>query len=132
MSGLERINPAALAKPSGFTHAVVAKGTHVYLAGQTGMAPDGSIVDGGLVPQFRQALSNLLTALREAGGEPAQLAQLRVYIVDVPAYRAAAREIGRVWRELAGTEYPAMAGIGISRLWDDEALVEVEGVAVLD
>lgn len=131
MSGLERINPASLAKPSGFTHAVVATGTHVYLAGQTGMAPDGSIVDGGLVPQFRQALGNLLTALRAAGGEPAQLAQLRVYIVDVPAYKAAAREIGRVWRELAGTEYPAMAGIGVARLWDEEALVEVEGVAVL-
>ncbi|GLZ80536.1 enamine deaminase RidA [Actinorhabdospora filicis] len=129
---MKRVNPQSLAKPSGFSHAVVATGTHVYLAGQTGMAPDGSIVDGGLVPQFRQALANILAALAEAGGHPAQLAQLRIYIVDVPAYKAAAREIGAVWRELAGTEYPAMAGIGVTRLWDDAALVELEGVAVLD
>ncbi|GIG71480.1 RidA family protein [Phytomonospora endophytica] len=133
MSSLRRVNPAHLAAPKGFSHAVVAEagGTPVYLAGQTGMAPDGSIVDGGIVAQFRQALSNLLAALEAAGGTPADLAQLRIYIVDMDAYRAAAREIGAVWRELAGTEYPAMAGIGVARLWDVEALVEVEGVAVV-
>jgi hypothetical protein len=47
-------------------------------------------------------------------------------------YRAHAREIGAVWRRLAGTEYPAMAGIGVSRLWDEEALVEVQGFAVVN
>jgi enamine deaminase RidA (YjgF/YER057c/UK114 family) len=46
-------------------------------------------------------------------------------------YKAHAREIGRVWRRLVGTDYPAMAGIGVSRLWDEEALVEVQGTAVL-
>lgn len=128
---LTRVNPPELAAPKGFSHAVVATGTHVYLAGQTGMAPDGSIVDGGMVAQFRQALGNLLAALRTSGGTPDQLAQLRIYIVDMDAYRASAREIGGVWRELVGTEYPAMAGIGVARLWDAEALVELEGVAVL-
>lgn len=129
---MKRVNPSSLARPSGFSHAVIATGTHVYLAGQTGMAADGSIVDGGLVAQFRQALSNVLAALAEAGGRPEQLAQMRIYIVDMEAYKLAAREIGAVWRELAGTEYPAMAGIGVTRLWDGEALVELEGVAVLD
>ncbi|MEV0644795.1 RidA family protein [Phytomonospora sp. NPDC050363] len=129
---VERVNPPELAAPKGFTHAVVASGTHVYLAGQTGMDASGAIVGGGIVVQFRQALSNLLAALAAAGGTPDRLAQLRVYIVDVEAYRAASREIGAVWRELAGSDYPAMAGIGVARLWDAEALVEVEGVAVLD
>ena len=49
--------------------------------------------------------------------------------MDVADYRAHAREIGAVWRRLAGTEYPAMAGIGVARLWDDAALVELQGVA---
>jgi len=132
MSSVERVNPPELAAPKGFSHAVVASGTHVYLAGQTGTAPDGSIVDGDITAQFRQALGNLLAALRAAGGTPDQLAQLRIYIVDMDAYRAAAREIGAVWRELVGTEYPAMAGIGVARLWDAEALVELEGVGVLE
>lgn len=128
---LHRVNPASLARPSGFSHAVVARGTTVHLAGQTGMTPDGSIVDGGVVAQFEQALGNLLTALAEAGGAPEHLASLTVYIVDLDDYRAHARDIGQVWQRLVGGEYPAMAGIGVARLWDADALVEVQGLAVL-
>lgn len=128
---MKRINPSALAAPSGFSHAVVATGTTVFLAGQTGMSASGAIVAGGVVPQFEQALSNLLTALASAGGSPGDLASLTIYIVDMDGYRTHAREIGAVWKRLVGTDYPAMAGIGVSRLWDDEAVVEVQGFAVL-
>ena len=129
---LERINPEALARPSGFAHAVRATGTvTVHLAGQTAMDAEGRIVGGGVVAQFEQALGNVLTALRAAGGGPEHLASLTIYIVDVPDYRAHAREIGQVWRRLAGTDYPATAGIGVARLWDDDALVELQGTAEL-
>jgi enamine deaminase RidA (YjgF/YER057c/UK114 family) len=128
---LDRINPPELAAPSGFTHAVVGEGRIVFLAGQTALGPDGRIHGDGVVEQFRIALSSLLTALRAAGGQPEHLASLTIYIVDMEDYRAHAREIGAVWRELVGTSYPAMAGIGISRLWDAEALVEVQGYAIL-
>jgi enamine deaminase RidA (YjgF/YER057c/UK114 family) len=127
---LERINPGELARPSGFAHAVRAAGTvAVHLAGQTALDGDGRIVGDGIVAQFEQALGNLLTALRAAGGGPEHLASVTIYIVDVPDYRTHAREIGEVWRRLAGRDYPAMAGIGVARLWDDEALVELQGVA---
>lgn len=128
---IERIDPPELARPSGFSHAVVAQGRTVFLAGQTALDAAGRIVGDGVVGQFEQALGNLLTALRAAGGTPADLAALTVYIVDMDDYRAHAREIGAVWRRLAGTDYPAMAGVGVTRLWDDEALVEVQGTAVL-
>jgi enamine deaminase RidA (YjgF/YER057c/UK114 family) len=131
-SRLTRVNPASLARPSGFSHAVVATGRTVHLAGQTALDASGTIVGDGVVAQFEQALGNLLTALREAGGAPGDLASLTVYIVDMDDYKTHAREIGGVWRRLVGTDYPAMAGIGVSRLWDVEALVEVQGVAVLD
>jgi enamine deaminase RidA (YjgF/YER057c/UK114 family) len=131
-SGLERINPPELARPAGFSHAVLARpGRTVFLAGQTSMDGEGRIVGAGVVAQFEQALGNLLTALRAAGGEPAHLATLTVYAVDLVDYRAHAREIGGVWRRLVGTDYPAMAGIGVARLWDDDALVEVQGIAAL-
>ena len=127
-----RVNPPGLAAPSGFSHAVVAEGSRVvFLAGQTGTDGTGAIVGGGLVAQFEQALGNLVAALAAAGGRPEQLASLTVYIVDVDDYRRRAREIGGVWRRLVGREYPAVAGIGVSRLWDAEALVELQGVAVL-
>jgi enamine deaminase RidA (YjgF/YER057c/UK114 family) len=131
MAELNRVNPTSLAKPSGFTHAVVGRGTSVFLAGQTGMDASGAIVEGGVVAQFEQALGNLLTALAEAGGTPDRLASLTIYIVDMDDYRAHSREIGAVWKRLVGSEYPATAGIGVARLWDAEALVEVQGSAVL-
>lgn len=131
MSQHRRVNPDSLARPSGFSHAVVATGTTVHLAGQTALDASGAVVGDGVVEQFEQALSNLLTALAEAGGEPGDLVALTVYIVDMDDYRAHAGEIGAVWRRMVGSQYPAMAGIGVSRLWDAEALVEVQGIAVL-
>lgn len=128
---IERVNPADLARPAGFAHAVVGSGTIVFLAGQTSMAPDGSIVGADVVSQFETALANLLTALRAAGGAPQDLASLTVYAVDLGDYRSNAARIGAVWRRLMGRDYPAMAAIGVTRLWDDDALVEVQGYAVL-
>lgn len=128
---LERVNPPSLARPSGFAHAVIGSGTVVFLAGQTALDSTGQLVGGGVVEQFELALSNLIEALRAAGGRPDQLASLTVYIVDMADYQAHAREIGAVWRRLVGRDYPAMAGIGISRLWDEQALVEVQGFAVI-
>jgi enamine deaminase RidA (YjgF/YER057c/UK114 family) len=128
---VERINPEELARPSGFSHAVSAPaGRMVFLAGQIGMDRDGKVA-GGVVPQFEQALGNLLTALAAAGGQPADLVSLTIYLVDVGDYQAHGREIGAAWRRLTGTGYPAMAGVGVTRLWDPAALVEIQGIAVL-
>lgn len=128
---IERVNPSSLPAARGFSHATVGEGRIVFLAGQTGLDVDGRVVNGGVVAQFEQALSNLLVALEAAGGQPEQLASLTVYIIDMDDYLEHASELGRVWRRLVGNEYPAMAGIGVSRLWDADALVEVQGFAVL-
>jgi enamine deaminase RidA (YjgF/YER057c/UK114 family) len=129
----ERINPPQLAAARGFSHAVVSdRPRTVYLAGQTALDRSGAIVGDDIVTQFEQALTNLLQALAAAGGSGADLATVTIYIVDMDAYLAHTREIGKVWRRLVGTEYPAMAGIGVSRLWDAAALVEIQGVAVLE
>ena len=137
----ERINPAELARPSGFSHAVsvaggsvgggAAVGRMVFLAGQTGVDRDGNVADGGVVPQFERAMTNLLTALGAAGGLPSDLVSLTIYLTDMADYQAHAREIGAVWRRLAGTEYPAMAAVGVTRLWLPELLVEIQGIAVV-
>jgi enamine deaminase RidA (YjgF/YER057c/UK114 family) len=119
-----------LARPPGFAHAVTA-GNVVFLAGQTGLDPNGTIVPGGIVEQFRQALVNVLTALKAAGGHREHLASVTIYLVDIPDYQKHGREIGEIWRELAGSEYPAMAGIGITALWQPEALIEIQAIAVM-
>ncbi|GGY24703.1 RidA family protein [Streptomyces djakartensis] len=128
----ERVNPPGLSPPAGFSHAVVATGSRVvFLAGQTALDADGKVTGRTLPEQFAKALTNLLTALAAAGGTPADLARVTVYAADVAAYRTHARELGRLWRKLAGRDYPAMAVVEVVRLWDEEALVELDGFAVL-
>ena len=80
---LERVNPPELPPPSGFSHAVTARGgSLVFLAGQTALGQDNHIVDGDIVAQFEQALSNLLAALQAAGGRPEHLAKVTIFAVD--------------------------------------------------
>lgn len=128
--GHKTINPESLPKPSGFAHGILA-GNTVFLGGQTALDKDMNIVPGGIVEQFRQAFSNVLTTLREAGGQPEDLVNVTIYLTDVEDYMANGREIGRIWREMAGSQYPAMAGIGVTRLWQKEALIEIQGIAVI-
>ncbi|PPK93791.1 enamine deaminase RidA (YjgF/YER057c/UK114 family) [Kineococcus xinjiangensis] len=124
------VNPDSLPAPSGYSHAVRA-GNTVYLGGQTALDRDMRIVEGGIVEQFRQAFRNVLTSLEEAGGKPADLVSVTIYLTDVDDYIAHGKEIGRLWREMAGRRYPAMAGIGVTRLWQPEAMIEIQGIAVI-
>jgi enamine deaminase RidA (YjgF/YER057c/UK114 family) len=131
LMSVQRINPEALGRPSGFSHAVaVAAGTTVFLAGQTGTGPDGTLA-GGIVAQFERALGNLLTALAAAGGRPQDLASLTIYLVDIEDYQAHAKQVGALWRRLAGPHYPATAAVQVTRLWDPGALVELQGIAAV-
>lgn len=123
---VDRINPPGLPRPSGFTHVVtVPPGCRlVYLAGQTG---DGA----GVVEQFESALRNVLTALAAAGGQASDLVSLTIYSTDLADYRAHAGEIGEVWQRLADRDYPATAAIGVTRLWEPDALVELQATAAV-
>ncbi|MEP7088769.1 MAG: RidA family protein [Nocardioidaceae bacterium] len=124
------INPAALAAPRGFSHGTLS-GNTLYLGGQTALDANMQIVPGGIVEQFRQSFGNVLTTLRAVGGVPEDLVTITIHLTDIPDYLAHGREIGTVWRELAGPVYPAMAGIGTTGLWQPEALIEILGVAVV-
>ena len=124
------VNPASLPTPSGYSHGTLS-GNTLYLGGQTALDARMQIVPGGIVEQFRQAFSNVLATLAEAGGLPEDLVSITIYLTDIPDYQAHGREIGRAWRELAGPVYPAMAGIGTTALWQPEALIEIVGVAVI-
>ena len=124
------INPASLPRPRGYSHGTLS-GNTLHLGGQTALDQDMKIVPGGIVEQFRQAFGNVLATLAEAGGIPGDLVSITIYLTDIPGYQAHGKEIGEVWRELAGPVYPAMAGIGTTALWQSEALIEILGVAVI-
>lgn len=127
------VDPPSLVRPSGYAHAVVSRGgTTVHLAGQIACGPDGKVRHAGdLVAQVDLALENLLVALRAAGGEAHHVTALRIYVRSADAWRREAKAIGGVWRRRMGRWYPAMALLEVSRLFEPDALVEVEGTAVL-
>lgn len=126
----EIINSPDLAAPVGFSHAVRA-GDTVYLGGQVAQAPDGTVTGETIVEQFGVAASNLMTALRAAGGKPSDLVSLQVFVTVVAEYKASLRELGGVWRTHFGRHYPAMGLFGVTELFDPAAKVELMGVAVV-
>ena len=124
------VNPPSLPVPRGFSHGTLV-GNTLYLGGQTALDAEMQIVPGGIVEQFRQALSNVITVVRAVGGRPDDIVSLTIYLTDIPDYQTHGALIGEVWRELVGSTYPAMAGIGTTALWQPEAAVEIMGVAVI-
>jgi enamine deaminase RidA (YjgF/YER057c/UK114 family) len=127
------INPPSLARPSGFSHGIETRGRLLFLAGQTGQDSTGRIVAAGdLVAQFRQALTNVRAVLEAAGGTLRDLVKVTFYVTDKRDYRAKTRAIGAVYRELMGGYYPATTLVEVRGLWDDEALIEIDGIAVLE
>jgi enamine deaminase RidA (YjgF/YER057c/UK114 family) len=126
------LNPAALARPVGYAHGVLASGTLLFLAGQTGMDASGRITaPGDLAAQFRQALANMKAVLDEAGGQMSDLVKLTIYVTDKNAYHDQLKPIGAAYREFFGRYYPAMTLVEVKSLFDDAALIEIDGMAML-
>ncbi|MEU8360234.1 RidA family protein [Nonomuraea sp. NPDC048882] len=125
------INPSDLPAPQGWSHGVVVEARRtLLLGGASGQHRDGTWAVG-VVAQYEQTLRNLLSVVRAAGGRPRHLVSLTAYVVDMPQFQAHWDEIQAVWRRLVGPNYPAMAVIGINRLWLPEMLMEIQGTAML-
>ncbi len=126
------INPDELAPAIGYSHAVLASpGRTVYLAGQIAFDSEGQIVGDTWIDQFDLALSNLVTALAAAGGEPGDLVWMQIVTIDVAAYRAARPDLSPVYRRHLGRHFPAMGLYGVTELADIGALVEIAAIAVI-
>jgi enamine deaminase RidA (YjgF/YER057c/UK114 family) len=130
---LKFINPESLGRARGYANGVLAPegGAWLFIAGQIGWDEEQRIVSADFVAQFARALANVLAVVREAGGTPEQIARLVVYVTDKEEYRARRSEIGACWREMMGRHFPAMSLVEVKALLEDEAKVEIEGIAVL-
>lgn len=123
--------PPGWPRPKGYANGVEAEGRLVFVAGQIGWTPDGKFEATTLPAQFAQTLDNTLAVLREAGAGPEHVARMTWYVTDKRAYLAALAEIGAIWREKMGKNYPAMAVVEVRALIEDAALIEMETTAVV-
>jgi len=124
--------PEGWAQPIGYANGVeTAPGKIVFLAGQVGWDASQKFISEELVPQFEQALRNVLEVLAAAGGRPEHICRMTAYCTDKRAYLDGRRELGRIWRRLMGRHYPAMTLIFVADLLDHPAKIELEATAVL-
>ena len=123
--------PEGWKAPIGYANGIEAEGRIVFVAGQVGWNAQQIFESEDIVPQFRQALLNILAVLKEAGGEARHICRMTAYCCDKPAYMAARRQLGAIWRELIGNHYPAMSMIFVVDLLDNPGKIELEATAVL-
>ena len=130
---LQFINPESLGRPRGYANGVLAApgGSLLFIAGQIAWDEQQQIVSADFVAQFDRALASVIAVVTEAGGTTEQLARLVGYVTDKEEYRARLPEIGARWRARMGRHFPAMALLEVKSLLEDDAKVEIEGIAVI-
>ena len=125
--------PEGWSPPVGYANGIaVDPGRLVFIAGQVGWNAAQRFESEELAVQFEQALLNVLAVLGQAGGEPRHIARMTAYCCDKPAYLAAGKELGAIWRRHMGSHYPAMSMIFVADLLDSPGKIELEATAVLD
>jgi enamine deaminase RidA (YjgF/YER057c/UK114 family) len=124
--------PPGWLPPIGYANGIsVPAGRIVFVAGQVGWDANQKFQSKELVPQFEQALKNILAILAEAGGKPEHICRMTAFCIDKPAYLAGRRELGRIWKSLIGSHFPAMSMIFVADLLDTPAKIELEATAVI-
>lgn len=127
------INPESLGTPHGYSNGLLsdAHGRLLFIAGQVAWDEQQNIVSKDFVDQFDRALANLLAVVAAAGGQAADVARMVVYVTNKNEYRERTREVGERYRSRMGRHFPAMVLVEVNGLLEDEAKVEIEGIAVI-
>ena len=128
---MQILQPPTWAMPRGYSNGVTATGRIVFVAGQVGWNATGKFETNDFVGQARQALANIVAVLAEGGGRPEDIVRLSWYVVDKGEYIASSRPLGRAYREVMGSNYPAMTAVQVAALVEDGAKVEIEATAVI-
>lgn len=129
---MKTINPEALGNPIGYNNGLLfTGGSLLFIAGQIGWDKGQRIVSDDFADQFAQALENVLTVVREAGGSPEHIARLLIFVTDKDEYASRLRDVGSAYRQLMGKHFPAMTLVEVSSLLERLAKVEIEALAVI-
>jgi enamine deaminase RidA (YjgF/YER057c/UK114 family) len=128
--GVQTLQPSGWPAPKGYANGMAADGRLVVTGGVIGWDSEGRLA-GDFVAQVAQTLSNISAILAEGGARPEHLVRLTWYVVDIEEYLANLKALGRIYREIFGAHYPAMALVQVVRLVEVAARVEIEATAVV-
>jgi enamine deaminase RidA (YjgF/YER057c/UK114 family) len=127
---MKLLQPPEWLPPKGYANGIAAKGTLVFVGGQIGWNGQQQFESDDFIAQTRQALVNIVAVLREANAGPEHMVRMTWYIVDRDEYVARLKELGAVYREVIGRNFPTMSCVEVSRLVETRAKVEIEVTAV--
>jgi enamine deaminase RidA (YjgF/YER057c/UK114 family) len=127
----QNVQPKGWPRPRGYANGMIASGRTLAIGGQVGATPPGMALCRGLVAQFAQAVDNVIAVVRAAGGTPTDVISMTIFVTEMAQYLAASREIRTAWSERFGNHYPAMALVEVKGLIEPEAVVEIQGLAVI-
>lgn len=127
---MKHLLPEGWLRPRGYSNGIQADGEQVFVAGMIGWNEAEEVADG-FVAQIELALKNTVAVLAEAGAGPEDVVRMTWFVKGLDAYRENIPEVGRVYREIMGKNFPAMAVVGVTELVEKEALIEIETTAVI-
>jgi enamine deaminase RidA (YjgF/YER057c/UK114 family) len=125
------LDPQSWKRPKGYANGIVAEGRIIFLAGQVGWNAGQRFESPDFVAQARQALSNIVTLVGEAGGRAEHITRLTWFVVDKNEYLSRLRDLGAAYRSVMGSHFPVMTLVQVVALVEDEAKVEIEATAVV-
>jgi enamine deaminase RidA (YjgF/YER057c/UK114 family) len=128
---MTEINPEGWPRPKGYNNAILANGI-LSVAGQIGWNERGEFVSDYFIEQATQALKNIVTIVKAAGGKESDIVRLTWYVLDKHEYLSASRALGTAYKELLKGHYPAMSLFVVAGLLEDRARVEIEATAILN
>ena len=128
---MKTLQPAGWAAPRGYANGVAARGKQIFVGGQIGWNAQQQFESDDFIAQTAQSLRNVLAVLQEAGAGPEHMVRMTWYVVDRIEYNARLKELGQVYREVMGRNFPAMSCVQVAGLMEMRAKVEIEVTAVL-
>ena len=128
---IQKIQPPNWLEPKGYANGVLARGATLYVGGQIGWNAQQQFETDDFILQTRQTLQNIAAVLEAGGAGPEHMVRMTWYIVDRVEYNARLREIGGVYREVMGKNFPAMTCVQVAALVEERAKIEIEVTAVV-
>ena len=128
---MKKLQPPDWAEPKGYANGVMARGALIFVGGQIGWNAAQQFESDDFIEQTRQTLQNIVAVLKAAGALPEHMVRMTWYVVDKVEYVARLKELGPVYREVMGTNFPAMTCVQVAGLVEDRARIEIEVTAVL-
>jgi enamine deaminase RidA (YjgF/YER057c/UK114 family) len=130
---MKHLLPHGWQRPKGYSNGIsVSAGKTIYVAGLVGWNKEEKFESDNLTDQFRTTLENIIAVLANDGAGPENVVRMTWYITDKKEYLSNLKEMGAIYREVMGKNYPVMACVEVSALMEDQAKIEIETTAVIE